>query len=53
VAGLLLTAENITLVWCLMSAFQIASASITLLLAQETTGRNLEVVSQPKAIVAE
>lgn len=53
VAGLLLTAENITLVWCLMSAFQIASASITLLLAQETTGRNLEVVSQAKPVVAE
>lgn len=46
VAGLLLTAENITLVWCLMSAFQLFSASITLLLAQETSGRNLELVSQ-------
>jgi putative MFS transporter len=46
VAGLLLTSENITLVWCLMSAFQLFSASITLLLAQETSGRNLETVSQ-------
>jgi putative MFS transporter len=56
VAGLLLTADNIVLVWCLMSGFQIFSASITLLLAQETTGRNLELVSQAareKPMVAE
>jgi putative MFS transporter len=46
VAGLLLTADNIVFVWCLMSVFQLFSASITLLLAQETTGRNLEIVSQ-------
>jgi putative MFS transporter len=45
-AGLLLTADNITLVWCLMSAMQVFSASITLLLARETAGRNLELVSQ-------
>jgi putative MFS transporter len=46
VAGLLLSAENIIFVWCLMSGFQLFSASITLLLARETKGRNLELVSQ-------
>jgi len=46
VAGLLLSAENITLVWCMMSAFQLTSATITLILARETSGRNLELVSR-------
>ncbi len=46
-AGLLLRADNITLVWCMMSAFQLASASVTLVLARETRGRNLELVSEP------
>jgi hypothetical protein len=48
VAGLLLSADNnITLVWCMMSAFQLASAIVTLVLARETRGRNLELVSEP------
>jgi hypothetical protein len=47
VAGMLLTADNITLVWCMMSAFQLASATETLVLAWETHGRNLELVSKP------
>jgi len=34
VAGLLLSADNnITLVWCMMSAFQLASAIVTFVLA--------------------
>jgi len=48
VAGLLLSADNnITLVWCMMSAFQLASAIVTSVLARETRGRNLELVSEP------
>ena len=47
VAGLLLTAENITLVWCMMSAFQLASATVTFVMARETRGHNLELVSEP------
>ena len=46
VAELLLSADNITLVWCMMSAFQLASATVTLVLARETRGRNLELVSE-------
>ena len=49
VAGLLLSAENIGLVWCMMSAAQLASAMITLLLARETSGRNLELASDAAA----
>ena len=47
VAGLLLSADNITLVWCMMSAFQLTPVTVTLLLARETRGRNLELVSEP------
>jgi putative MFS transporter len=46
VAGMLLGTNNITLVWCMMAAFQLTSAGITLVLARETRGRNLELVSQ-------
>jgi hypothetical protein len=46
VAGLLLSADNITLVWGIMNAFQLASATVTLVLARETRGRNLELVSE-------
>ena len=47
VAELLLSADNITLVWCMMSGFQLASATVTSVLARETRGRNLELVSEP------
>ena len=47
VACLLLSADNISLVWCMMSAFRLSSAIVTFVLAWETRGRNLELVSKP------
>jgi hypothetical protein len=45
VAGFLLSGENLMLVWGLMAAFQITASGLTLLLARETSGRNLEVAA--------
>jgi putative MFS transporter len=47
VAGLLISADNLALVWGLMAAFQFTSAGLTLLLARETSGRTLETVARP------
>jgi putative MFS transporter len=47
VAGLLISADNLALVWGLMAAFQFTSAGLTLLLARETSGRTLETVAKP------
>jgi putative MFS transporter len=47
VAGLLISADNLALVWGLMAAFQFTSAGLTLLMARETSGRNLETVAKP------
>ena len=47
VAGLLISADNLALVWGLMAAFQFTSAGLTLLMARETRGRNLETVARP------
>jgi MFS transporter, putative metabolite:H+ symporter len=47
VAGLLISADNLALVWGLMAAFQFTSAGLTLLMAHETSGRNLEAVAKP------
>lgn len=46
IAGILISAENVTLVWYMLAAVQLASATITLVLAYETRGHNLELVSQ-------
>ena len=45
VAGILIGGANLMLVWGLMAAFQFTSAGLTLLLAHETSGRNLEAVA--------
>jgi putative MFS transporter len=47
VAGFLISADNLIWVWGLMAAFQFTSATLTLLMANETRGRNLEVVAKP------
>jgi putative MFS transporter len=47
VAGFLISADNLALVWGLMAAFQFTSAGLTLLMAHETSGRNLESVAKP------
>lgn len=47
VAGYLISAENLNMVWALMAAFQFTAASLTLLMAHETSGRNLESVAKP------
>jgi MFS transporter, putative metabolite:H+ symporter len=46
VAGFLIGGENLMLVWGMMAAFLFAAAGLTLLLARETSGRNLEAVSR-------
>ncbi|MDR3529047.1 MAG: MFS transporter [Rhodopila sp.] len=47
VAGFLISAENLDMVWGPMAAFQFTSAGVTLLLAHETSGRSLESVAKP------
>ncbi|MDB5401460.1 MAG: transporter, putative metabolite:H+ symporter [Acetobacteraceae bacterium] len=47
VAGFLISADNLNYVWGLMGAFQFTSAGLTLLLAHETSRRNLESVAKP------
>jgi putative MFS transporter len=47
VAGFLIRADNLAMVWGLMAAFQFTSAGLTLLMAHETSGRNLEAVARP------
>jgi putative MFS transporter len=47
VAGFLISADNLMWVWGLMAAFQFTSSGLTLLLARETKGRNLEAVAKP------
>lgn len=47
VAGFLISADNLMWVWGLMAAFQFTSSGLTLLLARETSGRNLEIVAKP------
>jgi putative MFS transporter len=47
VAGFLISADNLTMVWGLMGAFQFTSAGLTLLMAHETSRRNLESVARP------
>jgi MFS transporter, putative metabolite:H+ symporter len=45
VAGFLISGENLMLVWGLMAAFQFTASGLTLWLARETSGRNLEVAA--------
>ena len=47
VAGWLISGDNLPMVWGLMAAFQFTSASLTFLMARETSGRNLESVAKP------
>ena len=47
VAGFLISADNLVWVWGLMAAFQFTSSGLTLVLARETSGRNLEAVAKP------
>jgi putative MFS transporter len=47
VAGFLISADNLDLVWGLMAAFQFTAAGLTVLLAHETSGRNLESAARP------
>ncbi len=47
VAGILISGENLIYVWGLMAAMQFTAAGLTLLLARETSGRNLETVARP------
>jgi putative MFS transporter len=47
VAGFLISADNLAMVWGLMAAFQFTSAGLTLLMAHETSRRNLESVAKP------
>jgi putative MFS transporter len=47
VAGFLISADNLALVWGLMAAFQFTSAGLTLVMAHETSGRNLEAAAKP------
>ncbi len=47
VAGFLISADNLIWVWGLMAAFQFTASGLTLLLARETSGRNLEAVARP------
>jgi MFS transporter, putative metabolite:H+ symporter len=47
VAGFLISADNLDLVWGLVAAFQFTSAGLTLVLARETSGRNLEAIASP------
>jgi len=47
VAGFLISADNLIWVWGLMAAFQFTSAGLTLVMAHETSGRNLEAVAKP------
>jgi hypothetical protein len=41
----LLSSQNLMFVWGLMAAFQFTASGMTLLLARETSGRNLEVAA--------
>ena len=45
VIGMIISPETIYYVWCLMAGAQFTSSGITLWLARETRGRNLEVAS--------
>jgi hypothetical protein len=47
VAGFLISADNLVWVRGLMAAFQFTSPGLTLLMAHETSGRNLEAVAKP------
>jgi putative MFS transporter len=47
VAGFLISADNLDLVWGLMAAFQFTAAGLTLLMAHETSRRSLESVARP------
>lgn len=47
VAGVLISGENLIYVWGLMAAMQFTAAGLTLILATETSGRNLEAVAKP------
>jgi putative MFS transporter len=47
VAGFLISANNLVWVWGLIAAFQFTSSGLTLLMAHETSGRNLETVAKP------
>jgi MFS transporter, putative metabolite:H+ symporter len=44
-AGFLISGDNLLFVWGLMAAFQFTASGLTLLLARETSGRNLEVAA--------
>lgn len=46
VVGFLLSSGNVVYVWCMMGACQMSVALVSLWLARETRGRNLELVSQ-------
>jgi putative MFS transporter len=48
VAGILIGRESLIFVWGLMAGMQFISAGLTLLLARETSGRNLESVAAQK-----
>ena len=47
VAGFLISADNLIWVWGLMAAFQFTASGLTLAMARETSGRNLETVAKP------
>lgn len=47
VAGFLISADNLPMVWGLIAAFQFTSAGLTFLMAHETRGRSLETVARP------
>jgi MFS transporter, putative metabolite:H+ symporter len=47
VAGLLISAGNLAMVWGLMAIFQFTAAALTVLLAHETANRNLEAAAKP------
>jgi putative MFS transporter len=47
VAGFLISADNLSSVWGLMSAFQFTAAGLTLVMARETSRRALEAVAKP------
>ena len=46
VAGILISGENLVWVWRLMAAARFTAALLTLPLAHETSGQNLEAVAK-------
>jgi MFS transporter, putative metabolite:H+ symporter len=50
VAGFLLSADHLVWVWGLMAVMMFTSAGVTFVLAQETSGRSLEVVGEARVL---